>query len=185
MAERMLHGEERLRFLVWLAQIADYDKSKLKPGDLVNTIHDLRRYVDDEKETEHTLKRAERDFSVLQTVLSSVKKAVETVADKSVALFPAGKRPPVRLDARGDGQPRQYYGQSGELLDVVLPHVFEDLRSWSPVGEGRIRRCKDKGCRKLFYAGRRDQEFCSRGCAARTGVRVARAQRKKAAKGAA
>ena len=93
MAERMLNGEERLRFLVWLAQIADYDKSKLKPGDLVNTIHDLRRYVGDEKETERTLKRAERDFSVLQPVLSSVKRAMDAVADRTVADFPAGKRP--------------------------------------------------------------------------------------------
>lgn len=183
MAERMRHGEERLRFLVWLAQIADFDKSRLKPGDLVNTIHDLRRYIGDEKETEPTLKRAARDFSVLQPVLSSVKKAIETVADKTVAEFPAGKRPRARLDARGEGQPQLYY-VNATLLDGVLPLVIDDLRSWTRVGEGRIRRCKAKDCLRLFYAGRIDQEFCSRRCAARTGVRAGRARRKKATKGA-
>src|SRR5262249_34157935 len=58
------------------------------------------------------------------------------------------------------------------LSDRLLHLALEDVRSYFAVA--RIRRCPEPACgRRLYYARRLDQEYCSRACSNRASARTA------------
>jgi hypothetical protein len=167
----------RIQFLVIAANLADADLASLREGDRLNLVADLADYIGDEAQADPMLSKARTSIETIRPALEVIRRCVETVADRAVVDFPAGSYPRVRLDARQGAPVAVYFDVKAPLPDRILLLAFEDLRTAPEAA--RIRRCKDpKGCRRpgsrLFYAGRTDQEYCSRTCAARVAMQAAR-----------
>jgi hypothetical protein len=149
---------EAVEFLVALARI---DLERLKsgpPGDLPNLLYGLRRYLDVEAggRMDSELRKTAKKAELLGPVIQRAREIVESVAERRRGTFRFGEGKIV-LDAT-KARPVCFFAQS--LADGLLLSAVDDLDSEQA---SRISKCEE--CRKIFYAGRKGQRYCTQACA--------------------
>jgi hypothetical protein len=154
----------------WLLEFANTDLVELgrgRPGDRMNFLDDLRRYVGatGEKEQDELARAAGGDLTAISPAIDTARELLTAIADRAVVEF--------RFEAGGGGMldasplkdgwraPEVYYDRP--LREMVLLLALEDLRQADVAS--LVRRCRWSECGNLFFAKRKDQEYCDRPCA--------------------
>lgn len=159
--------KEAVEFLIRLVRITD--PAKLRVGDLLNVIDDLRRFLEIEEEGRlaREIERLKQEPKRLTDTIDDVRAVVEAAAEHREVKFPLqGSR---QLVFRGDRLgTRGAVLLDGELRDTMIDCAaadLEDAELW------QICRCEELECKKLFLAGRKGQRHCSHVCANKNSVR--------------
>jgi len=174
-----LHPLDRLRWLVEMANTTPEDVLTASPRALAVAVYELRRYIFDSEPTGHPELQKAGAARCLNEALAVVRRLVAGVADHRLEVFDFDKGQAV-LDAREEGYLPVVY-LDVLLVDRLLHLALEDVRSHFAVA--RIRRCPEAACeRRLYYARRLDQEYCSRACSNRGTARAAYYKNKPKAK---
>jgi hypothetical protein len=165
---------EAIGFLIGLAAIDDPEK--LRPGDRLNLIDDLRRYFDIEVEgaLARDLTEAEKRPSKLIQVIEVVRKLADAVVSRQRVVISPKEKIAVVFDGRRLGDERGARSSDGRLADVmagVAADDFSDAEPW------QVCRCKE--CGKFFLAARKGQIFCRHACASAASSREYRASHAK------
>src|SRR5262249_37286642 len=150
-----MRWREAIEFLLRLAEVDD--PQKLRPGDRLNLMDDLRRYLEDDGEGQlaRELVEADENPPKLMDAIKIVRHIAELTADHQVAEIPVGPTV-ITFDARRLGDDRGAVSVDGSLRDAIADDAacdFGDADPWE------ICRCQE--CRRLFLAGRKGQIYCS------------------------
>jgi len=151
---RQLSEKEALNMLVRFATV---DLDKVRPGEYLDLVDDVRRYLNVEGpgRVADALKRAETDRQELRAAIDVARGLVETIADRRSGEW-QHKAGMIRVDASG-ARPVTY--QSVSLEDAILMVGADDLDEAATERIGRCRRCKQ------VFLGQKGQMFCGRKCA--------------------
>jgi hypothetical protein len=167
-----MEWREAVEFLINLASIEDPEK--LRPGDRLNLIDDLHRFLEIEEDGHlaSEVKRLELEPKHLTETIDGVREVVEAAAEKQNVEFQLkGSR---LLVFRGDRIGRRgAVLLDGELRDTMIDCAAADIEDAEP---WQICRCAEPECRKIFMAGRKGQKFCSHACANVVAGRVYRGE---------
>jgi len=164
--EPMPRGE----IVQWLVGFALLDAQRLeqgRPGDLLNLVYDLRRWLDLEPDEPLNAEVAalERDALRVRKLADSLRQLLEAVADRQrfEIRYKAGSviLDAARLGAEG-GRALSY--RDATLVDAVLRVALDDLYE-NIEATLRVRRCAEESCRSLFFASRENQTYCGHRCA--------------------
>ncbi len=158
-------NEEGLR---WLIALSSVDLTKLargRPGDVPNLVYDLERWFGTSHDPNLVgrIRGLLRRPKLLQRLVSELSALVTAVADRGKYSYRYSDGY-VEVDAgrlEKDGGRLVSYGFT-DLLDASMHLAIHDLTGNDPV---RVRRCREKSCRKAFFASRRSQIYCSHRCA--------------------
>lgn len=150
---------EAIEFLIRFSMIEDPEK--LRPGDRLNLMDDLRRYLEDDGEGQLARELAEADANPakLRDAIKIVRYIANLAADHQVDDINVGPTI-ITFDARRLGDERGALSVDGSLRDAIADDAacdFADADPW------QICRCDE--CRRLFLAGRKGQIYCSHRCA--------------------
>ena len=160
----------RLQALRWLVEFGRTDLKALaagRPGDLPNLFYDLRRWLELEEDEplNRIVRRLEKEPAAMQSIIDELRNLLEAIADRQrfKIEYKAGS---VILDAArlGADGPRALSYRDANLRDAVLRVALDDIYE-SFRDAALIRRCHNAECRKLFFAARKNQIYCSHACA--------------------
>lgn len=165
----------------WLVQFAATDALTNRPGDLLNLIYEMRRWLDIERDEpfDERVRELEQDPARLQSLIRKVSELVNKVADgERFETQYSGAR--VILDAaKLRARDRRALSYREEKLDdAVLLVAIEDIHK-NVEAALRIRRCPELGCGQVFYAKRENQKYCSHSCASKNASREYQEREKK------
>ena len=179
-AQAPMKWREAVEFLIRLAAIENTEK--LRPGDRLNLIDDLRRYLEIESDGRpaRDLAQAEAKPAILKKLIKDLNSVVRRLANAAatherVEITPEGKTTIV-FDGGRLGDERGATFLDGSLRDVMADTAAHDLEDADP---WEICRCKEAGCRKLLLAARKGQIYCSHSCANAAASREYRASHAK------
>lgn len=180
--------------LEWLVGFATLDVNALvhgRPGDLPNVLYDLKRWLDLEpgEPLNEEINRLEKDPRKLPALIKEVAGLMDALAERREfsTKYKAGKVY-LRADRLAVDGARALSYRDGNLRDAVIRVALDDV-SENPQRALKVRRCREKSCRKLFFAGHGGQLYCSHRCAInaagrayrrRRGIRIARENGKSA-----
>jgi hypothetical protein len=150
---------EAIEFLIRFGEIED--PGKLRPGDRLNLVDDLRRYLEDDGEGQLAgeLAQADANPAKLMDAVKIARHIANLAADHGVDEIEVG-RTVITFDARRLGDERGAISVDGSLRDAIADDAacdFGDAEPW------QICRCLE--CRRLFLAGRKGQIYCTHSCA--------------------
>jgi hypothetical protein len=151
--------KEAVAFLIRFAAIEEPER--LRQGDRLNLIDDLRRYLEDDGEGEiaHELAEAEEKPAQLKEVIKVVRAIVEAAADHKLIDIPLGETI-ITFDGERLGDERGVLSVDGSLKDALADGTAADLSDAKP---WEICRCPE--CNSFFHAARKGQIFCTHKCA--------------------
>jgi hypothetical protein len=163
---------EAVEFLLRLVTIEDPEQ--LRPGDRLNLLDDLRRYLDIEPGTTMAdeLAKVAGKPANLERVIEVARKLANAAADRERVEIPLSANT-VIFDGKALGSKRWVYFLDGSLRDAMVNRVAADLIYSQP---WQILRCVEGGCHKLFLAARKGQIYCSHRCANTAASREYRAK---------
>ncbi len=158
----------KARIIPWLVELSRTDAAALvrgRPGDLPNLIYELRQWLDLEpgEPLNGELDRLQKNPSRLQPPIDALRQLIEAVADRrrfqtayggGTVILEAG-----RLGSEG-GRALSY--RDARLIDAMLRVAIDDIYEDTEAAL-RIGRCAQ--CLTVFYAGRKNQKYCSHRCA--------------------
>ncbi len=180
---------DRIKFFVskwermnWYVDFAQKNLDRLSPGEVLN-------YQEDVVALERTLfkihKPAPPDLPEIKGMQESIRKHLESLADKGVAVFikPASITTIVapKVVARQEGitlKPGDaiiadiFYWDGYPGVRGLVHYLAELLKQFAP----SIKRCPH--CSKIFLQLRRNAVYCSRQCQSVAGMRAIRARKK-------
>jgi hypothetical protein len=154
-----MEWREAVEFLDRFSAIED--PAKLRPGDRLNLMDDLRRYLEDDGEGQlaSELAQADADPTKLTDAIEVVRHIANLAADHQVDDIKLGPTV-ITFDGRRLGDERGAVSADGSPRDAIADDAatdFEDADPW------QICRCDE--CHRLFLAGRKGQIYCSHRCA--------------------
>jgi hypothetical protein len=156
--------EESIRWLLSFSKSNEDTFSNGRPGDLLNLLFDLRRYLQvepDDDRVEKELTKAEREPRTLLVTVATVRKLLTQVAGRGLfrhryergeLVFDASKLPSENALSYHDAS----------LTDAVVQVAVDDL---SDAVALRVKRCANEACGEIFFAERRSQIYCGHRCA--------------------
>jgi hypothetical protein len=169
--------------LEWLVGFATLDVNALvhgRPGDLPNVLYDLKRWLDLEpgEPLNEEINRFEKEPLKLPALIKEVAGLMDALAERREfsAKYKAGK---VYLHADRlavDGARALSY-RDGNLRDAVIRVALDDVYE-NPERALKVRRCREKACRKLFFANHGGQVYCGHRCATNAAARTYRAKQR-------
>jgi hypothetical protein len=150
---------EAIEFLIRFAAIKE--PNRMRPGDLLNLMDDLRRYLEDDGEGDLASELAEADSK--PTKLKEAIEVVRTVLDAAaghkqidIELGPTI----ITFDGSRLDDDRGALVTDGTLRDSMADGAAADLSDAKP---WQICRCPE--CDRRFLAARKGQIYCSHRCA--------------------
>lgn len=173
------HPLSRDQLIPWVVTFSQMNIEELirgRPGDLLNLLYELRRWLDlDPREPlAKEVDGLERNPANLQSIVDEVGALVGAVADRRrfEAGYAAGR---VVLDATRLGQEgaRALSYRDASLRDAIVRLALDDICEDAGTAL-RIRRCAEPECSKVFVAQRRNQRYCGHRCANKMATRVYR-----------
>lgn len=156
--------EESIRWLLSFSKSTEDTFSSGRPGDLLNLLFDLRRYIQvdpDDHKVEKELMKAEREPLTLLATITTVRRLLTQVAGGGLfkhrygggeLVFDASKLPSENALSYHDAS----------LTDAVVQVAVDDL---SDAVALRVKRCANEECEEIFFAERRSQIYCGHRCA--------------------
>jgi hypothetical protein len=168
--------------LEWLVRFATLDVAALAhgpPGDLPNVLYDLKRWLDLEPDEplNEKVNRLEKEPSDLLKLVRQVAELMHALAERREfsAKYKAGKVL-LHADRLAIEGARALSYRDANLRDAVIRVALDDVYE-NPERALRIRRCRERACRKLFFANHGAQLYCSHRCAANAAARAYRQRR--------
>jgi len=175
--------------LEWLVRFATLDVDALvhgRPGDLPNVLYDLKRWLDLEpgEPLNEGVNRLEKAPLKLVPLVKEVAGLMDAIAERREfsAKYKAGKVL-LRADRLAVDGARALSYRDADLRDAVLRVALDDVYE-DPQRALKVRRCREKACRKLFFAGHGAQLYCGHQCATNAAARTYRAKQRAEREGA-
>ncbi len=156
--------EESIRWLLSFSKSTKDTLSNGRPGDLVNLLFDLRRYLrvePDDDRVEKELNRAERDPLTLLSTIATVRELLTQVAERGSFRYRYGNGELV-FDASLLPSDNALSYHDASLTDAVVQVAVDDL---SEAVALRVKSCANEACAQIFFAERRSQIYCGHRCA--------------------
>jgi hypothetical protein len=150
---------EAVGFLIRFAAIEDPEK--LRPGDRLNLMDDLRRYLEDDGDGQLARELAEADAKParLKDAIEVVRTLADAAAEHKQADIELGATT-ITFDGGRLGDERGALSVDGSLRDALADDAAADLSDAKP---WQICRCPE--CKGLFLAARKGQIYCAHQCA--------------------
>jgi predicted RNA-binding Zn ribbon-like protein len=172
--------DKLVRWMIAFSQVEAGDLGRGRPGDLLNHLYDLREFLGVEEgddEIERTLGKAQKEPAVLAPAITILRELLGAVADHRPFRyrFQSGT---LMLDTRKAGTGRMLSYHSPSLGDAVA-QVGADCLAADYLGDalvGRVRRCANDLCGRIFFAERKSQIYCGHKCANLVASRTYREQ---------
>jgi hypothetical protein len=156
--------EESIKWLLSFSKSTEETLSNGRPGDLVNLLFDLRRYLrvePDDDRVEKELNRAERDPLTLLSAIATARELLTQVAERGSFRYRYGAGELV-FDASQLPSDNALSYHDASLTDAVIQVAVDDL---SDAVALRVKRCGNEACTQIFFAERRSQIYCGHRCA--------------------
>jgi hypothetical protein len=165
-----MEWREALEFIIRFAAIED--PKRLRVGELLNLIDDLRRYLEIEGDAKLAgqLAEVEKKPALLKGSIEIVRKLANAAVARQRAVIGLGETS--MFDGTPLGDERGALLTDGNLKDSMADTVAGDL---AQAESCLICRCGESCCGKLFLAARRGQVYCSHTCANNAASREYRA----------
>lgn len=156
--------EESIRWLLSFSKSTEDTLSNGRPGDLLNLLFDLRRYLQvepDDDKVERELTKAEREPLALLPTVAIVRKLLAQVAERGFFRH-RYERGVLVLDASKLPSENALSYHDASLTDAVVQVAVDDLSDSVAL---RVKRCANEACGEVFFAERRSQIYCRHRCA--------------------
>jgi hypothetical protein len=156
--------EESIRWLLSFSKSTEDTLSNGRPGDLLNLLFDLRRYLQvepDDDRVEKELTKAEREPLTLLTTVATVQRLLMHVAERGLFRYRYGRGELV-FDASKLPSENALSYHDASLMDAVVQVAVDDLSDSVAL---RVKRCANEACGEIFFAERRSQIYCGHRCA--------------------
>lgn len=174
-SRKPMRWREAIEFLLRFAQMENLED--LRPGDRLNLIDDLKRYLEDDGEGKLGKELAEVAAKplLLKGLIQEVRTLVGCAVEGLSRDFNLGGTT-LTFDGSRLGDERRVLTFDGSLNDALVDDAAFDLSDAKP---WEMCRCKEQDCQKLFLAARKGQIYCSHACASTASVREHRSRKAK------
>lgn len=156
--------EESIRWLLSFSKSTEDTLSNGRPGDLLNLLFDLRRYLQvepDDDKVEKALTKAEREPLTLLATIATVRQLLTRVSERGSFRHRYGSGELV-FDASKLPSENALSYHDASLTDAVVQVAVDDLSNATAL---RVKRCANDACGEIFFAERRSQIYCGHRCA--------------------
>jgi hypothetical protein len=156
--------EESIQWLLSFSKSNEETLLNGRPGDLVNLLFDLRRYLQvepDDDKVEKELRKAEREPLTLLPTIAIVRELLTEVTRKGSFRY-SYKGGQLVFDASQLPSENALSYHDASLKDAVVQVAVDDLSNLVAL---RVKSCANETCAQIFFAERRSQIYCGHRCA--------------------